>query len=46
MKTGRQLEHDVEENLDGKPEVNATNIGVEFKEGVVTLLGDTSSFPE
>ncbi|SAL84123.1 BON domain protein [Caballeronia choica] len=46
MKTDRKLKDDVEEELDWTPDVNSTGIGVEVKDGVVTLSGHPSSYAE
>jgi len=46
MKTDRQLQEDVLEELDWEPSVNASRIGVEVKYGVVTLQGRVGSFAE
>ena len=44
MKTDRELQQDVLAELDWDPSVNATRIGVEVKEGVVTLSGHVESY--
>src|SRR5450631_941104 len=46
MKTDKQLQRDVLEELTWEPQVQATHIGVEVNEGVVTLSGDVCSFAE
>jgi len=46
MKTDIQLKSDVSEELAWDPEVNATNIGVMVRDGVVTLAGHLDSFAE
>ncbi|EHR70248.1 putative periplasmic or secreted lipoprotein [Burkholderiales bacterium JOSHI_001] len=46
MKTDAQLQHDVMEELKWEPAVHAAQIGVEAKDGVVTLAGEVSSFAE
>lgn len=46
MKTDRQLQQEVEEELGWDPAVTATNIGVEVKERIVTLSGHPSSYAE
>ena len=46
MKTDMQLKKDVIAELDRDPSVNAADIGVEVKEGIVTLSGDLDSHPE
>ncbi|WP_028228559.1 BON domain-containing protein [Paraburkholderia ferrariae] len=46
MKTDLQLKHDVEEELEWEPAVTASNIGVEVKDGVVTLTGHLASLGE
>jgi len=44
MKTDAQLQQDVREELKWDPSVTATDIGVEVKDGVVTLSGYVDSF--
>jgi osmotically-inducible protein OsmY len=46
MKTDSQLQKDVGEELKWEPQVTASQIGVEVKDGVVTLSGEVSSFAE
>jgi hyperosmotically inducible protein len=46
MKTDQQLQREVEEELAWDPAVNATDIGVEVKERVVTLSGHPASYAE
>ena len=46
MKTDTQLQHDVIAELAWEPSVNAAQIGVEVKDGVVTLAGHVGSFVE
>ena len=46
MKTDTQLQQDVLAELAWEPSVNAAQIGVEVKAGVVTLAGHVSSFVE
>jgi len=46
MKTDSQLQQDVMSELKWEPAVQATQIGVEVKNGVVTLAGEVSSFGE
>ena len=46
MKTEAQLKLDVAEELKWEPSVNATQIGVEVKEGIVTLAGHVESYAE
>ncbi|TDV11705.1 BON domain-containing protein [Paraburkholderia caballeronis] len=46
MKTDLQLKHDVEEELEWEPAVNASNIGVEVTDRVVTLSGHPVSYAE
>lgn len=46
MKTDTQLQQDVVAELKWDPSVHAAEIGVEVKDGVVTLAGEVSSFPE
>ena len=43
MKTDSQLQKDVLAELKWEPSVNAAQIGVEVKDGVVTLAGHVSS---
>jgi hypothetical protein len=42
MKTGAQLQQDVIAELSWEPSVNAAEIGVEVKDGIVTLAGHVS----
>jgi osmotically-inducible protein OsmY len=42
----RELREEVEQALDWEPIINAKGIGVAVKDGVVTLSGHVSSFPE
>ena len=44
MKTDAQLQQDVIAELKWEPSINATDIGVEVKDGVVTLAGHVKSF--
>lgn len=46
MKTDAQLKKDVQDELSWDPAVNATNIGVIVKDGIVTLTGHLESFAE
>ena len=46
MKTDTQLQQDVMAELAWEPSVNAAQIGVEVKDGVVTLAGHVESFVE
>jgi len=46
MNTDRQIQLDVLDELRWEPSVNATDIGVTVKGGVVTLEGTVDSFPE
>ena len=46
MKTDKQLQTDVIAELSWEPSVHAAEIGVEVKEGVVTLAGHVSSYAE
>jgi osmotically-inducible protein OsmY len=46
MKTDAQLQHDVIAELNWEPSVNAAQIGVEVKDGIVTLAGHVSSYAE
>ncbi len=46
MKTDLQLQQDVLNELKWEPSVNAANIGVEVKEGIVTLAGHVDTFAE
>jgi osmotically-inducible protein OsmY len=46
MKTDTQLQQDVLAELKWQPSVHAAGIGVEVKDGVVTLSGEVSSFVE
>lgn len=46
MKTDKQLQQDVLAELDWDPAVNAAAIGVEVKDGVVTLAGHVASYAE
>lgn len=43
MKTDSQLQQDVMAELKWEPAVHAAQIGVEVKDGVVTLAGEVSS---
>ncbi len=45
MKTDSQLQQDVMAELKWEPAVHAEQIGVEVKDGVVTLAGHVDSFP-
>ena len=46
MKTDAQLQQDVMAELKWEPAVHAEQIGVEVKDGVVTLAGEVSSYTE
>lgn len=46
MKTDRQLQQDVIDELKWEPSVDATAIGVEVKDGVVTLAGHVESYAQ
>lgn len=46
MKTDKQLKNDILAELRWEPSVNAEQIGVEVKDGVVTLAGHVDSFVE
>ena len=46
MKTDKQIQLDVLAELKWEPSVNATHIGVEVIDGVVTLAGHVDSFAE
>ena len=46
MKTDSQLQQDVIAELKWEPSVNAAQIGVEVKDGIVTLAGHVSSYAE
>ena len=46
MKTDLQLQQDVLAELDWNPAIDAANIGVEVKDGIVTLSGHVNSFAE
>lgn len=46
MKTDSQLQQDVMAELKWEPSVHAAQIGVEVKDGVVTLAGEVSSYVE
>lgn len=46
MKTDSQLQQDVMAELKWEPSVHAAQIGVEVKNGVVTLAGEVSSYVE
>lgn len=46
MKTDTQLQHDVLAELKWEPSVNAAQIGVEVKDGIVTLAGHVNSYAE
>jgi osmotically-inducible protein OsmY len=46
MKTDAQLKADVMAELDWDPEVNATNVGVGVKNGVVTLSGTMDTYAQ
>ena len=46
MKSDSQVKMDVSEELKWEPSVNATQIGVEVKDGIVTLAGHVDSYAE
>lgn len=46
MKTNTELQRDVMDELEFEPSVNAANIGVIAKKGIVTLTGKVSSYAE
>ena len=46
MKTDKQLQQDVVAELSWEPSINAAQIGVEVKDGIVTLAGHVGSFAE
>ncbi|MBC8978800.1 BON domain-containing protein [Pseudomonas tritici] len=46
MKTDKQLKNDILAELRWEPSVNAEQIGVEVKDGIVTLAGHVDSFVE
>ena len=46
MKTDSQLQSDVQAELKWEPSVNATHIGVEVQDGIVTLNGHVGSYTE
>jgi osmotically-inducible protein OsmY len=46
MRTDLDLRHDVERELDWEPRIDASEIGVAVKEGIVTLTGLVSTYRE
>ena len=46
MKTDTQLQHDVLAELEWEPSIEASQIGVAAKEGVVTLTGSVASYAD
>lgn len=46
MKTDRQLKDDITSELRWEPSINAEQIGVEVKDGVVTLAGQVDTYAE
>ena len=46
MKSDSQLQKDILEELKWEPSVNEANIGVEVKDGIVTLAGHVDSYAE
>jgi osmotically-inducible protein OsmY len=46
MKTDNQLQQDISAELSWEPSVHAAQIGVEVKNGMVTLAGDVGTFAE
>lgn len=45
MKTDIQLKKDIENELEWEPAIDAAKIGIEVKDGVVTLAGHLDSYP-
>lgn len=46
MKTDKQLKHNIENELEWEPSIEASSIGVAVHDGVVTLSGHVSSYLE
>lgn len=46
MKTDIQLHKDIVDALAFEPSLNASNIGIAVKDGIVTLTGEVTSYPE
>jgi osmotically-inducible protein OsmY len=46
MKTNEQLQQDVIAELNWEPSIDATQIGVAAKDGIVTLTGHVSGYAE
>lgn len=46
LKTDSQLQHDVNAELEWDPSIHSARIGVELKDGVVTLVGQVDSYTE
>lgn len=46
MKADRQLQEDILQELDWEPSIDASRIGVEVSDGVVTLTGKTASYAQ
>jgi hypothetical protein len=46
MKSDTQIQQDVSAELDWDPSIDSTQIGVEVKDGIVTLTGHVASFSE
>ena len=46
MKTDIDLRHDVEDELEWEPSINANKIGVAVTDGIVTLTGEVKSYAE
>ena len=46
MKTNKQLQHDVIDELEWEPSIDASKIGVTARDGVITLTGDVSRYSE
>ena len=46
MKSDEQVQQDVMDELKWEPSIHAAQIGVEVQDGVVTLAGEVSSYPE
>lgn len=46
MKSDEQVQQDVMDELKWEPSIHAAQIGVEVRDGVVTLAGEVGSYPE
>ncbi|HEX7640535.1 MAG TPA: BON domain-containing protein [Burkholderiaceae bacterium] len=46
MKTDKQLKADVQAELDWEPSIDAANVGVAVKDGIVTLTGHLNTYAE